>query len=57
MEINDEVDDNNLENNKDENNGESQETIYSDGYQLWNDIKFNVGKKKKNEKAINFFIF
>ena len=51
MEINDEDDDNNLENNKDENNGENQETIYSDGYQLWNDIKFNVGKKKKNEKA------
>ena len=49
MEINDEVDfNNNLEINQDENNQENQETIYSDGYQLWKDIKLNLGKKKKN---------
>ena len=52
MEINDEVDcNNNLEINQDENNQESQETIYSDGYQLWKDIKLNLGQKKKKEKV------
>ena len=52
MEINDEVDcNNNLEINKDENNQENQETIYSDGYQLWKDIKLNLGQKKKKEKV------